>query len=525
MPFQSPHSKVREMANRENDVNGAGSFAFIRDIGLASIVPFVKKIKGVALIPIITKWIGAEGFGVWKQFSVTSGFIAILATVGTAQVIHRYLAPMDRSEKYSAHFFAIGLLVSCVALLCAIGLVTAPQFASARIFGPDTSLHPLYLLAAYLPVLAFSNRLLTFLRSRRRFDVVAPLMVVRDLGSLLLVATLILLGKGVTFAVGGFVLWEAFGMLVTLELARRTANLKLTAPDFSGLQKYLSFGLPLALVTVGARLAKFADRYVIVNWLGVEQVGIYSVAYTGGAVGVLFLKPINQVLLPDFSVLIESGMREKIEQRLGSIVKYFIASQAAILVFAFFLGHSALLLVSTESFLQGIQVLKVIPVAIMAYGLLQIGTQVLNAEESTRAVGAIWLGTGIVNVLANIIAVPVLGMLGAGLATLLCYALGAGVCWWVVLRMYSPKVKYESLFKVGAAMGIASSAMGLFSYYETLPPLLTLLVGGVIGGMVYSSALIGMGFVNRQEERLLRRNLNNKLVVFLVRVGVLRSQV
>jgi hypothetical protein len=77
------------------------------------------------------------------------------------------------------------------------------------------------------------------------------------------------------------------------------------------------------------------------------------------------------------------------------------------------------------------------------------------------------------------------------------------------------------LFKVGAALGIVSSAMGLFSYYETLPPLLTLLVGGVIGSMVYSSALIGMGFVNRQEEHLLRKNLNSKFVGVLVRVGVL----
>jgi len=509
------------MTEKKNDEEKANNLNFVRDIGLASIAPFVKKIKGVALIPIITKWIGAEAFGVWKQFSVTSGFIAVLATVGTAQVIHRYLAPMDRSEKYSAHFFAIGLLVSCVALLFSIGLATAPQFASAHIFGPDTSLLPLYLLAAYLPVLAFSNRLLTFLRSRRRFDVVAPLMVVRDLGSLLLVATLILLGQGVPLAIAGFVLWETLGMLAAFELARRTANLKLVLPEFSGIRKYLSFGLPLALVTVGSRLAEFADRYIIVNWVGVEEVGIYSVAYAGGAIGVLFLKPINKVLLPDFSVLIERGMREKIEQRLGSVVKYFIASQAAILVFVFFLGHPALLLVSTGSFVQGLPVLRVIPVAIMAYGLLQIGTQVLNAEESTRLVGIIWLATGIVNVIANIIAVPVLGMFGAGLATLLCYALGAGACWWMVLKNYSPQLKYKNLLRIGIALCAASIAMGLFTYYESIPPFLTLLVGGAIGGGVYVSTLVGAGFISKKEQDILRGYLNKSVVGVLVGVGVL----
>jgi len=39
-----------------------GSGAFIRDIGLASIAPFVSKLKAVAFIPIITKWMGAAAF-------------------------------------------------------------------------------------------------------------------------------------------------------------------------------------------------------------------------------------------------------------------------------------------------------------------------------------------------------------------------------------------------------------------------------------------------------------------------------
>ena len=205
----------------------------MQDVGLASIAPFVSKLKGVALIPVITKWIDAGAFGIWKQFSVTSGFVAIFATVGTAQVIHRYLSPMERPERFSGHFFAIATVILGIGSAFAVSLALAPRFFSKSIFGSDVSLTPLYLLAVYIPVLAVINRLFTFLKARRRFDVVAPLVVVRDLGSIFLVSGFILLGGEVTVAIGAYVLWEVAGGIATFELARRKAELKIVRPDFS----------------------------------------------------------------------------------------------------------------------------------------------------------------------------------------------------------------------------------------------------------------------------------------------------
>jgi O-antigen/teichoic acid export membrane protein len=470
---------------------------------------------------VITKWVDAGAFGIWKQFGVTSGFVALLATLGTAQVIHRYLAPMERPERFSAHFFAIGTIIFGVASVFAGGLTLAPQFFGYTIFGADTSLIPLYLLAAYIPILALVNRLLTFLKARRCFDVVAPLVVARDLGSILLVSAFILLGGGVKGAIGAFVFWEVLGGLATFELARRKAELKIVRPDFSRLKRYLSFGLPLILVTVGSRFAEFADRYVIVNVMGIEDVGIYSVAYAGGAVGVLFLKPFTQVLLPDFSVLVESGEREQMERRLGSVAKYFLASQVGILILIVFLGRPALVLVSTESFAKGLPVLKIIPIGIMAYGLLQIGTQVLNAEESTRLVGGIWIGVGILNVAANLIAVPALGLIGAGLVTVLSYAVGAAACWGIVFRSYTVRLRASTLLSVLVATVAASLGLFLCMPYVDLSPILTLTVGGSLGVILYLSGLIVSGFVNHEERDLLRRSLSPRVAKAIGRASLL----
>ena len=242
---------------------------------------------------------------------------------------------------------------------------------------------------------------------------------------------------------------------------------------------------------------------------------------TRGAIGVLFLKPFTQVLLPDFSVLVESGERQQMERRLSSVVKYFLACQVGILVLIFFLGRPALVLVSTESFTKGLSVLKIIPIGIMAYGLLQIGTQVLNAEESTRLVGGIWIGVGILNVISNLIAVPILGLTGAGMATVFSYALGAVACWGIVLRSYTVRLQASTLLSVLVATVAASLGLFLCMPYVDLSPMLTLTVGGSLGVILYLGGLIVSGFVNHEERDLLRRSLSPRVAKAIGRASLL----
>jgi O-antigen/teichoic acid export membrane protein len=255
--------------------------------------------------------------------------------------------------------------------------------------------------------------------------------------------------------------------------------------------------------------------------MGIEDVGIYSVAYAGGAVGVLFLKPFTQVLLPDFSVLVESGERQQIERRLSSVVKYFLACQVGILVLIFFLGRPALVLVSTESFTKGLPVLKTIPIGIMAFGLLQVGTQVLNAEENTQLVGSIWIGVGILNVILNLISVPAMGLPGAALATIFSYALGAAACWRIVLRSYSVRFEVNTLFSVLFAMGATGIGLFLCIPYVDLPPILVLAIGGSLGGVLYIGGLVASGFVSREEKELLDRALSPRVAEAIDRASLI----
>jgi len=485
-----------------------GSKAFLRDIGLASIAPFVTKLKGVAFIPIITKWVGATAFGVWKQFAFASGVIAILATMGLGRVNHRYLAPMKNPRTFSAHFFAIALTVAGAATTIAAVLTFAPRFFANRILGEESSLVIIYLLAAYLPVLAVLNRLGSFLKARRRFDAVAPLSIIRDVVSVAIVTSIIFWSEGVELAIAGFIVWEFAVALGMFELARHLVGLKVVQPDFSDLSKYLAFGLPLVLVTIGVKLAAIGDRFVIVNVMGTEAVGVYSVAYAGGVLGVLFLKPITQVLLADFSVLVERGKRQVIEQRVTSVLKYFISSQICIVVHAFFLGEAAIVFLSTDQFLEGLPVLKTVPFGIMALGILQIGTQILNTEENTLDVGLIWLGTGVLNFVANLVVIPWLGLFGAALVTVLSYVIGASLCWRIVQRRYSVWITGKTFLKIAVAAVVSGVALFCVKHYGDFDPFHQLLAGGILGISTYATTLLATGFVAKKEQRLIWKTLS-----------------
>ena len=55
---------------------------FGQRIGLIGIVNLLVSISGILLVPILTKNITAEDYGVWVQVTVTISFIATFAPLG-----------------------------------------------------------------------------------------------------------------------------------------------------------------------------------------------------------------------------------------------------------------------------------------------------------------------------------------------------------------------------------------------------------------------------------------------------------
>ena len=64
---------------------------FTKDVGLAGVAQLVTSIKGLILLPILTKTLGAEMYGIWAQILVTVSLLMPLTLLQLEYAMTRFL--------------------------------------------------------------------------------------------------------------------------------------------------------------------------------------------------------------------------------------------------------------------------------------------------------------------------------------------------------------------------------------------------------------------------------------------------
>ncbi|WP_048115315.1 oligosaccharide flippase family protein, partial [Methanoculleus sp. MH98A] len=104
-----------------------------RDIGLIAVTQMLISLGGFFLLPIVTKMLGPDSYGIWAQINVTISLLSPLALVGLHMAFLRFLAAetdegVIREGFYSIIFFvgftgfAISLAVYLLSDLLAVTL-------------------------------------------------------------------------------------------------------------------------------------------------------------------------------------------------------------------------------------------------------------------------------------------------------------------------------------------------------------------------------------------------------------------
>lgn len=85
---------------------------FAQRIGLVGVVNIVSSLRGLILLPILTKTLGTELYGVWAQILVTVSLLTPFAVLQLDTVIIRFLAGEKNVDKIRERFYSIFTAVS-----------------------------------------------------------------------------------------------------------------------------------------------------------------------------------------------------------------------------------------------------------------------------------------------------------------------------------------------------------------------------------------------------------------------------
>ena len=386
-----------------------------------AVASVVSKLSGFALLvfygdpAVLPK---AE-FGYLGALDAAKALVLLVAGVGLPLGIIRFASSPDLSEAQRARVPATALLVAVVAgtLAAAAGWALAP-LASEALVGTPARAEAVRWLAVFVGFKTVADVSYTVLRQRERAGAFVLIGVVEALLLVGAVIVFLLRGEELTGVMKGYALSAAVVATVITPVLLRNVERRV---DWGLIRPMLLFGLPLIASGIASRFLNIGDRFLLLAYLGPEATAVYEWAARFGGVVNVFLV---QSFVLAFTVL---GLKSLDESGSSDLHRQSFRHFAALagwvtLGLALFVADVSRLLTDDPEFVATEALVLLIGGGFAFYGLYFVVVNVLYAAGRTAAVALTVGAAALLNLGLNAVLIPVMGIAGAAVATLVAYA-------------------------------------------------------------------------------------------------------
>jgi O-antigen/teichoic acid export membrane protein len=461
----------------------------------------LSKVIAVALLPLYTRYLSPEDYGAAEVLFSAVVAASIVIRFGLIEAILRfyYLDDEDPREVVRSTFAGLFWLSTAGALLA---FPFAGQIADLLLpldkddalyeFAPDL----VRIAIAGLWVLTLWEFLLTLFRLEERARAFFVTTILNVLAAIALTVVLVvgfdegarglLLGSyatGAAFVIGLAVMqWRRLSLRFDVDLLRRLFR----------------FGLPTMPAEVSLYLLNFIDRLIIVRTVGLAEAGLYSLA-------VKFAQAVNvlvrgfQLAWPPLAYSIRSD--EEARRTYATVVTLFVAGCAFVVAGMWLFSRWIVRALAAPKFFDSYEAIGLISIGVTLYALYQVMVVILGRTDRTEFNFPAAIGALVVNVALNLILVPPLGIVGAGLALALSYLVGLGLMYAFTQRLFPVPYEWGRLLRVVLTVTV------LVGLAELLVP-----TDGIDGLLLrialfaaYPLALFATGFFTPEERGWLAR--------------------
>jgi O-antigen/teichoic acid export membrane protein len=465
---------------------------FTQRVGLIGITNLLVGLSGIILLPILTKTLPIEDYGIWVQISVTIGLIPAVVMLGLPYTMVRFLAAAKKREEIQEGFYSIAFIVLFTSAIASLLLFLFSKPIATSLFDNNLTI------ARILPLIVFiaclNGLLLGFFRTFQQIKRYSMFLFIQTYLNVALVAYFVLSGYGIFGAVIGLLISSFFVFLIMVSLIISEIGIKI--PKFTHIREYLAFGLPTVPGNLSSWVVNSSDRYVIGIFLGTAFVGYYSPGYTLGNIIGMFMAPLSFMLPAVLSKYYDENNMNEVKTVLKYSLKYFLMLAIPAAFGVSLLSKPLLMILSTpEIASQGYLITPFVAASALLFGVYTVIFQVIVLEKKTKIVGTIWIIAAILNLGLNIVVVPYIGILGAAITTLLAFTLA-----FILTSFYSFKYfEFDVDFGFILKSVFASIVMSLVIIKWNPIGLLNVLVEIGVCAVVYALILLLLKGVEKEE--------------------------
>jgi len=485
-------------SNSISDHDGDTRGRFLGDVAIRFLGQAVNALKGLIFLPLIARSFGESSYGIWTQISLTVVLLQPLLTLRLESALVRYLAGasagIERRRALSSVNFVTwtsGMIVLFLAWALKEGL-------SLILFGSRSLAEfavPLGLLLVAQATLSVS---VAAFRAMGRLKRCTVIQVASSLGSIIVVAIAVqVFGASLHQAVIAWAISTGVASLVARGLLTRGSGAWSVRVHRGTARRFLRYSLPLIPTVAAAWIIEYSDRYFLVHLLGLGDAGVYTGAYRLAQIMRMLMTPLVFVLLPTILRLRQRGKSSLAQSLTRDAHSAYLLVACGIAPLLIVWGPQVLVSLASESFRVSQSLLALVVIGELFLSLRTLYTQLLFLSERTLAVMLVVGGTAMMNIAANLLLIPVLGLLGAALATAFSYATQ-----WLIMRSL---VQDRDTLSVPFPL-LARALAGGGLVYVLLSMTESLGTGGAILGIA-CAALVYFGVIgsSKTARSLLRR--------------------
>ncbi|MDI6723950.1 MAG: oligosaccharide flippase family protein [Methanobacterium sp.] len=417
---------------------------FVQRIGLVGITNVLVSLASLILLPILSKNLPVQDYGVWVQFIATFAFIPLIVNLGLPYTMVRFLAVKHEKGEIQEGFYSITLLLLLVSLITAMALFLLSGQIASLLFNGNIEISKLLALSIIIGIL--STSFFSYFRTFQQMKLFSILTLLQTYLGVIMVIIFVYLGFSVSGVVLGYIIAQIITFVLAMALIIRQIGFKV--PKFENMTEYLSFGIPTVPGNLSSWMVDMSDRYVIGILLGTAFVGYYSPGYTLGNLILMMMAPFTY-LLP--SVLFSYYDQNKIEEviiHLQYSIKYFILLALPAVFGLSLLSKPLLTILSTSEIASnGYLITPFVALGAFLLGIYGLISQILALEKKTKIIGSLWMIAAVINIILNIIFVPLLGIVAAAISTLIAYGFVFGVSTYYSLKNIKIGFDWEFIIK------------------------------------------------------------------------------
>ncbi len=410
--------------------------------------------RGLNFIIQVTIWSNLfppEAYGQLAYCYVFISFMAVILPFGMdAAFMNYYVRGKDKASYLKNTLFFISIIAMIFVLFA---LIFKQRLSPLFLRTNAAELFVLSLAILFFDIL--NNMGMLYLRAEGKAISSVVLQNIEIIVRLVLLLMLIFfVGENIKY-----ILWANVGssaLLFSIFMILLLPRIRGAVISKDVIKELLIFALPFLISGIFDRTIELADRRLIGYYMGDEATGLYVASYTVAVLMRLLVYSFNAGWQPYFlSRIDKEGGREELESlytRAGIIFisVWFLAAVWVPILIKIPIGHNRYVL--HPSYWEGISIIPVIMGAYVAMGLYFLQLPSLYYYKRT-GLNAVFIGIGAaVNVILNIILIPVLGIIGAAVSTLVSYGTMASIMRiWVLSKT---KIVHQD-FKLPGVVGLA----------------------------------------------------------------------